>query len=133
MEPLGDGGCRVTITPTYSGCPAYDVIHQSIEEALNAAGIAPVVIERVLAPAWSTDWMSERARQTLREIGIAPPNPVASGAQEEVLRFVDEQPVRCPRCNASDTRLVSRFGATACKAQYQCRRCLEPFEYFKEI
>ncbi len=126
------GGWRVTITPTYSGCPAYEVIHRDITETLADAGFAPVEIVRALVPPWTTDWMSERARATLREIGIAPPGPARPGDARPVL-FFEDVAVPCPRCGSADTELTSRFGATACKALLRCRSCLEPFEHFKPL
>ena len=108
---------RVTITPTYSGCPATDFIERSIREALDAAGYRKVVIETALAPPWTTDWISEEGREKLRRYGIAPPGPAG-----EVL---------CPQCGSGEVEEVSRFGSTPCKSQYRCRNCLEPFDRFK--
>jgi len=124
----GVGGTppALLITPTYSGCPATLVIEASIREALDAAGFAAVPIRTVLSPPWTTDWISERGRDRLRAYGIAPP---PRGAATRSLRAVDE--VRCPRCDSADTREISRFGSTPCKAQWQCRACLEPFDRFK--
>jgi ring-1,2-phenylacetyl-CoA epoxidase subunit PaaD len=112
----------VTITPTYSGCPATAVIKNDIQRALQEHGIDRVRIDTQLSPAWTTDWMTERGRKRLFEYGIAPPaaqlgNPLPL--------------IPCPRCGSSDTRLVSRFGSTPCKAFYICNSCLEPFDYFK--
>ena len=108
---------KVTITPTYSGCPATQFIEQSIREALDAAGYAEVAIETQLAPAWTTDWISEEGKEKLRAYGIAPPE-LAKAAT-------------CPRCGSTDTEEVSRFGSTPCKAQWRCDSCLEPFDRFK--
>jgi ring-1,2-phenylacetyl-CoA epoxidase subunit PaaD len=114
----------VTITPTYSGCPAMDVIRADIRRALGAAGYPDVEVVTVLRPAWSTDWISEAGRGKLAEAGIAPPGP--SGAPVAVaLR------VRCPRCGSPDTEQLSRFGSTACKALWRCRACAEPFDHVK--
>ena len=119
---------EVAITPTYSGCPAMDVIAIDIETALVKAGFNTVRIRRVLAPAWTTDWLNETARRKLRENGIAPPERAAG--KRALFSTVD---VACPICGSGDTERVSEFGSTACKAQYQCRRCNEPFQYFKCI
>ena len=108
---------KVTITPTYSGCPATDVIERTIREALDASGYRDVAIETALAPPWTTDWISEEGREKLRKYGIAPPDP--SGE------------VHCPQCNSTDVEEVSRFGSTPCKSQYRCKSCLEPFDRFK--
>jgi len=112
----------VTITPTYSGCPAMAVIKNDIERALQERGISRVRLETQLSPAWTTDWMTERGRKRLREYGIAPPELQVANTST----FIP-----CPRCGSSDTRLVSRFGSTPCKAFYICNSCLEPFDYFK--
>ena len=108
---------RVTITPTYSGCPATDVIEQTIREALDANGYRAVAIETVLAPPWTTDWISDSGKAKLLAYGIAPPE-LAKAAT-------------CPRCGSTDTEEVSRFGSTPCKAQWRCKDCLEPFDRFK--
>ncbi len=112
----------VTITPTYSGCPAMDVIRQDIEEAVASAGYGPVEVRTVLAPAWTTDWITDDGKRKLAEFGIAPPHPATLG----------RGPVLCPRCQSDDTRTVSEFGSTACKALLVCDGCGEPFDYFKE-
>ena len=124
-------GERVTVSlsPTYSGCPATEVIEQSVREALHDHGIEDVEIRRVLSPPWTTDWISEVGRQKLREYGIAPPE---KGAGKRAL-FHGDRKVACPRCGAIETELVSEFGSTACKASYRCSECLEPFEYCKCI
>ena len=108
---------RVTITPTYSGCPATDVIEQTIREALDANGYRAVAIETVLAPPWTTDWISDSGKAKLLAYGIAPPDLAKSAT--------------CPRCGSTDTEEVSRFGSTPCKAQWRCKDCLEPFDRFK--
>jgi ring-1,2-phenylacetyl-CoA epoxidase subunit PaaD len=115
-----DGKVVVTITPTYSGCPALDAIRDDIARRLRAHGTTEVDVRTVLSPAWTTDWLSEDGRRKLHEYGIAPP-----GRQLLTLG------VCCPRCGSMDTRELSRFGATACQAQYSCRGCLEPFDHFK--
>ena len=127
----------VAVTPTYSGCPATELIMTSIREALAAAGVARVRLETRLYPPWTTDWLAPEARSKLREFGIAPPE----GACAPVTAAIDVtgiSPLRragvavpCPRCGSLDTRLLAQFGSTACKAQYRCLQCLEPFDYFK--
>jgi ring-1,2-phenylacetyl-CoA epoxidase subunit PaaD len=126
----GPGGeVVVTITPTYSGCPAMDAIRQDIGRVLREHGVAPARVRTVLAPAWSTDWLTEAARRKLAEHGIAPPGPrgPASGGVFVPLA------VRCPNCGAADTREQSHFGSTACKALWVCAACGEPFEHFKAL
>jgi ring-1,2-phenylacetyl-CoA epoxidase subunit PaaD len=125
----GDGATvEVAITPTYSGCPAMDVIALDIVTALAKAGFPSVRIERVLSPAWTTDWLSEAAREKLRANGIAP--PVRAEGKRALFT---EIAVACPSCGATETERVSEFGSTACKASYRCRACREPFQYFKCI
>lgn len=119
----------VALAPTYSGCPATEVIEHSVVAALRCHGIEDVAIERVLSPPWTTDWISDEGREKLREYGIAPPPHGAS--KRELLH--GRHTVACPRCGSEDTDLVSEFGSTACKASYRCSNCLEPFEYFKCI
>jgi ring-1,2-phenylacetyl-CoA epoxidase subunit PaaD len=119
----------VMLTPTYTGCPATEVIEQSVLEAIRSHGVDRVSIERVLSPPWTTDWISDAGREKLREYGIAPPAHAAS--KRSLLQ--GERSIACPRCNSIDTTLVSEFGSTACKASYKCTACLEPFEYFKCI
>ena len=129
-----DGRVVVTVTPTYSGCPATEVIEQSVLDAIEAAGLGPVQVRLQRAPAWTTDWISEDGRRKLREYGIAPPGHLApDGAQP--LRFVGRRrdPVACPRCASTQTEQLSAFGSTACKSLYRCLACREPFEYFKPI
>ena len=119
---------EVEVAPTYSGCPATEVIEDSILGKLRDEGVAGVSVRRVLSPPWTTDWISESGRQKLRDYGIAP--PVGSSDKRQLL---GKSPIKCPRCNATSTTLVSEFGSTACKASYKCDDCLEPFEYFKCI
>lgn len=127
----------VTVTPTYSGCPATDLIMTSIREALAAAGVAHVRIETRLAPAWTTAWMTAEAKRKLAEYGIAPPagdRPVFVSSAIDVSGISPLRrgaAVSCPRCGATRTQLLSQFGSTACKAHYRCLSCLEPFDYFK--
>ena len=124
-----NGEVVVALTPTYIGCPATEVIEQSVIDALHEQGVEHVSIDRVLSPPWTTDWISDAGRDKLREYGIAPPQP---GASKRTL-LSGERAIACPRCNSLDTSLVSEFGSTACKASYKCVACLEPFEYFKCI
>jgi len=119
----------VALTPTYTGCPATEMIEQSVIDTLHRQGIEKVSIERVLSPPWTTDWISEDGRDKLREYGIAPPE---QGAGKRALLHGDRS-VACPRCQSLETEVVSEFGSTACKAAYKCKACLEPFEYFKCI
>lgn len=126
----------VTVTPTYSGCPATEVIAQSIREALQAHDIDQVEVRTQLSPAWTTDWMTPKGRDALRAYGIAPPVLRAPGADgTQVIDIGALLPGRavvpCPQCSSRKTRLLSQFGSTACKALYQCNHCLEPFDYFK--
>jgi len=128
LRAVSVDGSRVTvdITPTYSGCPAVDAMRDDIVSALSAAGYADVHVRQVLAPAWTTDWMSSAGRAKLEEFGIAPParhNP--DGTVNLGLG------IRCPHCGSLHTRQLSRFGSTSCKALYVCQRCQEPFDYFK--
>jgi ring-1,2-phenylacetyl-CoA epoxidase subunit PaaD len=119
---------EVTITPTYSGCPAMDVIALDIASALAKAGIEEVRIRRVTAPAWTTDWLTDEARDKLRANGIAPPEK-AEGKRA----LFAEVAVACPSCGSTNTETVNEFGSTPCKAQYRCLACREPFQYFKCI
>lgn len=133
-----DDAVEVVITPTYSGCPAMSQIAEDIGQALDAAGIVPHRIVTVLAPAWSTDWMTSEARDKLRRYGIAPPagNCGSDDApQEKTIRFVPRAAAQdkpaCPQCGSVHTELLAQFGSTACKALYRCIDCREPFDYFK--
>jgi ring-1,2-phenylacetyl-CoA epoxidase subunit PaaD len=117
----------VTITPTYSGCPAMDAIRDDVVLALTAEGFAHVDVNLVLAPAWTTDWMTDAGRRKLQEYGIAPPTGRRAAAGPVPVQLA----VRCPRCGSLDTRELARFGSTSCKALYECRACLEPFDHFK--
>lgn len=130
-EVAWDGAtCVVTITPTYSGCPAMREITQDIERTLAENGVTSVRVETRLAPAWTTDWMSERGRQALKGYGIAAPAERAVDISG-ISRKLSEPAVACPHCGSSQTRLVSHFGSTSCKALYRCTACREPFDYFK--
>ncbi|MEM9580720.1 MAG: 1,2-phenylacetyl-CoA epoxidase subunit PaaD [Pseudomonadota bacterium] len=110
----------VSVTPTYSGCPATSVISFDIEKALRARGLEKIEIRRQLSPAWTTDWLSDKGRAKLVDYGIAPPQPAGG-------------PQACPRCASNDVERISQFGSTPCKAQWRCKACLEPFDYFKCI
>jgi ring-1,2-phenylacetyl-CoA epoxidase subunit PaaD len=118
----GDGGIEVIITPTYTGCPAMDMIAMNIKLALIENGYKNIKITSVLSPVWTTDWMSEEGKRKLKEYGIAAPN-------KKMVIPIDG--VECPQCNSVHTTLISEFGSTACKALYQCNDCKEPFDYFK--
>jgi ring-1,2-phenylacetyl-CoA epoxidase subunit PaaD len=128
VRERADGVIEIDITPTYSGCPATDVIRLDVEVALAKAGVANTAVRTVLLPAWTTDWLSADARAKLLANGIAPPVK-ASGKRA---LFASED-VTCPNCGGHETQRVSEFGSTACKAQYRCTTCREPFEYFKCI
>ena len=129
-----DNTLVVVVTPTYSGCPATQVINDDIEAALRAHGVQQLRLERRLSPPWTTDWLSERGRERLREYGIAPPVEQAQTGPKTIwLRGEGTQVVPCPRCDSTNTKLISQFGSTPCKSQYQCESCLEPFDYFKCI
>lgn len=124
---INNGHVTVTITPTYSGCPATHAIEKSIREKLEESGFDSPELITSLSPAWTTDWMSESGRKKLKEYGIAPP---VDEPDKNVL-FADPPKIGCPLCGSFNTRLVSQFGSTACKSLYQCNDCLEPFDYFK--
>ena len=123
---VSDGHVEVAITPTYSGCPAMNMIALEIEIALEREGIHRPSIRTVLSPAWTTDWMSEDGRRKLLEYGIAPPQAASSRRA-----LFGEQQVRCPQCGSQNTELLSEFGSTSCKALWRCKSCREPFDYFK--
>ena len=131
------GLCRVTVTPTYTGCPATAVISEQILEHLHARGVERVELDVRLAPAWTTDWLTAKARERLQNYGIAPPIGRASTAnQGQENLIVLGQPsfpqiVCCPRCGSGHTDLISQFGSTPCKSLYRCTDCLEPFDHFK--
>ena len=114
---------EVIITPTYTGCPAMDMIATNIKLALIENGYSKIKITSVLAPAWTTDWMSEEGKRKLKEYGIAPPHTRSDAPSDLV--------IECPQCKSKNTKLISEFGSTACKALYQCNDCKEPFDYFK--
>ena len=122
-----DGGVEVDITPTYSGCPAMNMIAVQVEAALLEAGLPAPRVRLVLSPAWTTDWMTDAGREKLRAYGIAPPAPRAS---RRALFGMDEE-LACPRCGGTDTEKLSEFGSTACKSLWRCTACREPFDHFK--
>lgn len=124
---IEDGVVKVQITPTYSGCPAMDVIGDDIKKALKHAGYQAEV-ELILSPAWTTDWITPRGRKALEDYGIAA--PLSAEADKDAL-LGNKKIVKCTNCGSTNTRLVSQFGSTACKAQFQCNDCQEPFDYFK--
>lgn len=121
-----DDAINVVITPTYSGCPAMNVMELNIRKAIAHLG-KKINVKTVLSPAWTTDWMTEEGKQKLKEYGIAPP---LDETDRETL-FSDDVNVPCPKCNSLNTKSISRFGSTSCKAHYQCNDCKEPFDYFK--
>lgn len=124
---------RVTITPTYSGCPAVQAITDHIEQTVRRHGMVPEVVT-TLSPAWTTDWMSEQGRESLRRFGIAPPSGAGPARPSGPVQVdLSVRRVACPTCGATDTEELSRFGSTACKSLRRCRSCLEPFEEFKAI
>lgn len=126
---VNDEQIEVIITPTYSGCPAMDMITMNIKLLLIEHGYKNVKVTSVLSPAWTTDWMSEEGKMKLKEYGIAPPNPNQQVCDDKL--FGADEAVQCPHCDSWHTRRISEFGSTACKALYQCNDCKEPFDYFK--
>lgn len=123
-----EGKLIVSITPTYSGCPAMNEIESNIRWALEEAGYDEVEVKTILSPPWTTDWMTDEGKQKLQEYGIAPPE--GSSADKSVL-FGEAKKVTCPHCKSRETTMISQFGSTACKALYKCEDCKEPFDYFK--
>ncbi|MEQ1796625.1 MAG: 1,2-phenylacetyl-CoA epoxidase subunit PaaD [Lacibacter sp.] len=122
-------GAEIIITPTYTGCPAMDMIAMNIRLALAEHGYKNVTVTTVLSPAWTTDWMTEEGKQKLKAYGIAPPNPKQQVCNDKL--FAAAEAVQCPHCSSHHTERISEFGSTACKALYQCDECKEPFDYFK--
>ena len=128
------GELTVSLTPTYSGCPATEAIETAVREALHTAGFPLVRTELRRAPAWTTDWITAEGRAKLKAYGIAPPGHLQQALDGAVpIRIVRRETVACPRCESADTERLSAFGSTACKALYRCRACREPFEHFKPI
>lgn len=132
VEEPGDGSVVVTITPTYSGCPAMATMRDDLVHRLQDAGYRDVTVKVSLHPAWSSDWISERGRRALAEHGISPPGAAPRGPVPLTLSPV-RRAVHCPRCGSESVSLTSEFGSTACKAMYRCEACLEPFDHVKEI
>lgn len=127
-----DGRVTVTITPTYSGCPAMDAIRDDLYTAFAKEGYADVRVDLVLAPAWTTDWMTEAGKQKLQQYGIAPPSGNSrAGGHSGPIRL--SLAVKCPQCSSLNTKELTRFGSTSCKALYVCQDCKEPFDYFKVL
>lgn len=124
----GHARWHVGLTPTYSGCPATEVIRQTVRRALDEHGCRDVILDEVLTPPWSSDWLTAAGRRKLQSFGIAPPDTAISHPRHRMMK----EPA-CPRCGSRATRKVSEFGSTPCKAHYQCTACLEPFDYFKCI
>lgn len=131
-----DSGLEIVLTPTYSGCPATEVIEHDVLTAITSANLGPAWVTLRRAPAWTTDWITSEGRRRLTEYGIAPPSPVRTG-DAQAIRFFGRQPngqrLVCPRCGSNNTECLSVFGTTACKALYRCLACKEPFEHFKSI
>ena len=128
-EKPPSGGVGVFITPTYSGCPAMDMINMQIKMALLEHGYSSFEIVTQLSPAWTTDWMTETGKAKLKAYGIAPPTAKLSTCT--AMEANEQMAIQCPNCGSYQTELISRFGSTACKSLYQCKDCLEPFDYFK--
>ena len=134
-----DDGLEIVLTPTYSGCPATEVIEHDVLAAIDGAGLGPARVTLRRAPAWTTDWISVEGRRKLAEYGIAPPHVIAKVRVGEAVpirffgRGLDAQRLECPRCRSRHTERLSAFGSTACKALYRCLACKEPFEYFKPL
>ena len=140
VDAVGDSHVVVDITPTYSGCPAMATMRDDLVRELQGAGFDRVEVRVSLDPAWTTDWITPRGRAALAAAGISPPGPVSTGSTTGRARgpvplqlTPTRRAVRCPRCGSDEVRLTSEFGSTACKAMYQCRACLEPFDHVKEI
>ena len=136
VKLFDDGGLvpavQVTITPTYSGCPAMDAIRDDLKAVFRKEGYPSVYVELVLAPAWTTDWMTDSGKAKLQEYGIAPPSgKAAAGGHSGPIRL--KLAVKCPRCSSLNTKELTRFGSTSCKALYVCQDCQEPFDYFKVL
>ncbi|MFF3839575.1 1,2-phenylacetyl-CoA epoxidase subunit PaaD [Streptomyces sp. NPDC001930] len=129
VHVTGPGRVEVALTPTYTGCPAVETMSSDIERALHEHGVPEVSVVTVLAPAWSTDDISEEGRRKLAEFGVAPPRPQGPADGPIPLTLA----IRCPNCGSTDTELLSRFSSTACKALRRCTACREPFDHFKEL
>jgi len=128
IKILDDGTLEVIITPTYSGCPAMNVIEVNIRAALQEGGFERVKVTTVLSPAWTTDWLSEEGRRKLQAFGIAPPE---SASADKKALLGESRVLECPHCGSRNTEMISQFGSTACKSLFRCLDCREPFDYFK--
>ena len=128
VEISEDETVKVIITPTYSGCPAMNMIEVNIKASLQEARYQKIAVETVLSPPWTTDWISENGRKKLKEYGIAPPQ---ESSVDKTALFAEEKDIICPHCESTNTVMISQFGSTACKSLYRCKDCLEPFDYFK--
>jgi ring-1,2-phenylacetyl-CoA epoxidase subunit PaaD len=128
IKTQGNGKLVISITPTYSGCPAVKTMKDDIVQRLVREGVTDVEVKEVIKPAWTTDWISDDARKRLLKYGIAPP---VDATEDKASLMGDSPVVACPQCGSKDTRMISQFGSTACKALYQCNDCKEPFDYFK--
>jgi len=126
-----EDGVVVTITPTYTGCPAMNQFEDDIINKLRENGFPNVTIKTTYDPPWTTDWLSDDAKKRLQEYGIAPPEQKTT--DKNALLVDDRKSVTCPQCKSTNTKMISQFGSTACKALYQCNDCAEPFDYFKCI
>jgi len=131
IQLISEKEIEVTITPTYSGCPAMNIFEEDIIKKLKDNGFEKVILKTVLSPAWTTDWISEEVLARLSDYGIAP--PIKGSADKGALFQSGPKEVPCPKCASSETSIISQFGSTACKALYSCKNCQEPFEYFKCI
>lgn len=127
-ENIPEQKVNISITPTYTGCPALNVINMDIRLKLLENGIKNIIITSQLSPAWTTEWISEKGKEKLKQYGISPPNAKQQFCSSDMF---SQEAVQCPRCNSYHTELVSQFASTACKALYKCLNCLEPFDYFK--
>ncbi len=127
---IDESGIQLKITPTYSGCPAMKQIEDDVRKKLSENGFTNITINTIFSPPWTTDWITPEAKEKLRQYGIAPPEHTT---EDKSWLTGKNSNVKCPRCKSPNTKLISQFGSTACKALYQCQDCLEPFDYFKCI
>lgn len=130
VEILSDSHISLKITPTYSGCPAMQQIEADVKQKLKDDGFTTIDIKTIFSPPWTTDWITDEAKEKLKKYGIAPPEHTT---QDKSWLMGKEKNITCPRCKSQNTKLISQFGSTACKALHQCNDCLEPFDYFKCI
>jgi ring-1,2-phenylacetyl-CoA epoxidase subunit PaaD len=130
IEIINDSTISLKITPTYSGCPAMKQIEDDVRKKLSENGFTTIDIKTIFSPPWTTDWITPEAKEKLRKYGIAPPE---NSTEDKSWLTGKEKNIACPRCKSLNTKLISQFGSTACKALYQCQDCLEPFDYFKCI